>query len=594
MELMCGRPFRNGQAPGTGLRGGDVADVRKKMSTIAAPHDAAHLIAVLAATRSFATRDWREEEHGSPMADEHVIATLISRPSAAPLDDHPGSSDILDDLARLLALGLQAATISLYCDLDSGLGEATAEQQLAARFRGSDAMVRGDAYEPQELPLVLALFADEAIRSALRDALGFDAEAAVGFEQAITRILERRFVVNGLGEASALRRLSLVKNLSVTPSLLARSAGRSLDEATSFLEQLSIGFGHRERGGALMGGSSQIRLRPLVAVGDGRYIPTSAVNLMAALRPRLEASLKGSPVWERYQANRAALVEQRTEMVLRHALDPDETWRNVGYDITGTGSGFETDILLLVDDTLLVIEVKAGEFSESARKGRARALADELKEIIGKAATQAMRLEIALIDRQYATFYDRNTHAPLRIPLDRVRRVFPIVVTLRPVGWLQGTHDLLRAAGILPAEATRAPWIVGLHELELIAYLTEYPSQLTRFIALRLGSRALFVGSEELNLWMLYLRRSLEGVPNGVPIMVPNETQDLDTFVMFRNVARPKMDLSDTTHANLRALQKRRHNGWLGTGEALVAQEQRDRRPFLGAVQDLAAEALAG
>jgi hypothetical protein len=591
MEAMCGMPIRD-EGPGTGFSGADVAERHREIVEFAAPYDAAHVIAVIAASRGFATPDWRESEHGTPFADELVIAALLSRPTPEPTSGEVPTLDILDIAERLLTIGMHAATITMFRALDDTLADASPQSELAGHFRAHDAIVRGDAYESQELPLVKELFAPSAIDEALRRTIGFGADDAVAFEQGITQILERRCALNRFDDPTILQAPSLVKRLSITPSVLARVAGREEVTTRSFLDAFAVGFGHREPGGALVGGHNEIRQRPLARVAPDRYILTSGINLLAALRPTLERELKPSSVWETYQSHRAEVVEDHAERLLGLALRPDHVWRNVRYDIAGRGTGYEADRLILVDDALFLVEAKGGDLSERAKRGRPGALADELHAVVGRAAEQAMRVRNAVSENREVTFTAAGTGEVIDVPLSEVTRVEPIVVTLCPFGWLQGQRAALERAGILPAGAA-LPWLVGLHELELIADLTDHPSQLTRFIAQRrFIPPDLHNGADEVNLWMLYLQASLEGLPRRARVNMPNLTEEIDTYGMFDGVARPQMNLRDRTRRELRGLEQDRPRGWITAGERLIAAEQRTRRPVLVNARDLAAAAM--
>jgi hypothetical protein len=596
ITAMAGRPPPNppGSEQGLGFGPGDIAQLNREIVEITAPYDAAHLIAALTATRTFTSTAWRESDHGSPLADEVIVAALIARESRAPLRDVPPGDDMLEVLGRLLEIGMQIATITTYSALDGTVGDPPAAVDLAARYRARDAMVRGDAYERQELSLFAKLLSEPNAAEVLRATLGFDVDDAVAFEQGLTAIGERRFHANGLSAPGALHAATIVQHLSVTPRALARAAGRDEESAAAFLNAFSVGFGHREPGGAVLGGRPMLRDRPLVRIEPNRYLNTSPVNLLATLRPTLERAVKGTAAWEPYQVHRANAVEARVERNFRRALRPEATWRNVRYDISGIGGGFEADVVILVDELLLLVEVKSGDFSDAARRGKPRALADALRALVGKATAQGDRIRDAIVGGRPIRLQSRDTGAPLHLPLERIRRVEPIVVTLRSLAWLQGCGALLREAEIVPAGIT-APWLVSLHELEVIAHLTDHPAQLTRYIERRRHLPPnVDSGTDEVNLWMLYLQSSLDGLPRHAPVVVPNVSETLDTYAMFGAAPRPSMQLAPSTKRALAALEQQGASGWLAACERLIAGEQRRRKPHVLNVGKLAAEVVEG
>lgn len=359
--------------------------------------------------------------------------------------------------------------------------------------------------------------------------------------------------------------------------MLARRTELPAAAAGSFLRAFELGFGHRNPGGALLWGHSAIRSRPLVRVDEQRWLCSSPVNLLWALRPRLEAALKPTAAWESYQSRRAATLERRAEQQLIMALTPDAVHANVRYDIDAVGTGFEADRLLRLDDILFCVEVKAGDLSARAERGVPSAVQTELDSLIGHGAAQAVRLRRALREHHTVRFLDRASGAELPLDLDGVRRVEPMVITLRDLTWLYPHTNLLRAAGILPPGG-ELPWTATIYDLEVIAHIVEFPSQLTHFLARR---RILPAGlqhqTDELNLFMLYTQSSLEGLPTNGPVMLPSTTEELDSYWMFGKGERPAMKLSEHARTQLDRLGRERKPGWVAAGEQLISHEQADR-----------------
>ncbi len=69
----------------------------------------------------------------------------------------------------------------------------------------------------------------------------------------------------------------------------------------------------------------------------------------------------------------------------------------------------------------------------------------------------------------------------------------------------------------------------------------------------------------------------------------PNQTEPVDTYMMFGDVERPYMELSSDARAELERLQQRHGAGWLRKGEAVVARQQRGRTAYTDNMRNLAA-----
>jgi hypothetical protein len=173
--------------------------------------------------------------------------------------------------------------------------------------------------------------------------------------------------------------------------------------------------------------------------------------------------------------------------------------------------------------------------------------------------------------------------------------VHPILVTLDDLSSVAPTVWEIAGSTILPA-GVRAPWIITLHELELVCATVESPIQLAHFLSARsrmnqLGGR---VASEELDWWMLYLKQGLyfehESQPGRVRYL--SQTDDLDAWILFehgereRPAPKPRQRLDDTTRRVLATLAGERPPGWVPAGCMLLSAGTDSRKEIW---RDLAA-----
>jgi hypothetical protein len=204
--------------------------------------------------------------------------------------------------------------------------------------------------------------------------------------------------------------------IAVTPRTLAAAASVRVSSATAFLRLFSLTLGSTKVRRPGFSGRHEIRHRPFIQFDGDHFFPVVAENLLWAIRPRLEASLKGdSEAWDRYQARRARFLERQAGGVLRRALQPDSLHTNVLFVVDDESAIYEADLLALVGDVCVVGEVKSGALSDQTRRGRRRELAQDLQSLLGKAAQQVARLEIALASSKPVAFRDRETGAELSI-----------------------------------------------------------------------------------------------------------------------------------------------------------------------------------
>jgi hypothetical protein len=569
-----------------------VAQARQRIAEICAPYDARHVIACAIALCSFADSSYQESAEESSLALEHVVSVMLEREHPHPAAPNSNSSGVLAATRRSYSLAQQAVTATAFMSWDSMAATEDPIGKLTALFQVHDATLRGPGYEIDEKALLLALFSAPVQASDLETALGFNIDDALAFEDAVTKILERRANAFRLSDAE-LGHSSLVKKLAITPQAIAKEADRDITRAEAFLDAFALDFAHTVTGGAMLWGNSDIRMRPLVRCPDGRFLSTSGTNLLWAIRPRLEEALKAQPHWNSHQSNRTKVIEDRVQQALETILDPDHVWANIAYDITGVGTGYEADRLLIVDDLLLVVEVKAGDFSPSTLSGRARDLRRDLEVIVGKGSRQTGRLAEACRHKRPIHFYDVKTKAPIAVPIHHVARVEQVVITLRDLAWFHARPDLLAHAGLIPTRR-RMPWIASIYDLATISELVEYPSQFTRYLTQR-RLLPLNVSSpgDEVNVWMIYMEAGLSGFPRDREVVLTRSklAETMDTYRMFGKGSPPSMALSRNARGHLADLQASRPHGWISQGETVIENEQQGRRPVFQDMRSLLASA---
>lgn len=178
----------------------------------------------------------------------------------------------------------------------------------------------------------------------------------------------------------------------------------------------------------------------------------------------------------------------------------------------------EIDGLLRFGDTILPVEAKSATMRPGARRG-GRALISHLKATLTKASEQAALAKLVLQGEQDGAL--RRSDGTELVLTSPVREVHPILITLDDLSSVAPSVWRIAGSTILPTGVT-APWILTLHELELVCLTVESPIQLTHFLRARSRMNQLggHVASDELDWWMLYLKQGLyfehEHEPNHI------------------------------------------------------------------------------
>jgi hypothetical protein len=370
--------------------------------------------------------------------------------------------------------------------------------------------------------------------------------AALGEREAESQIkrIARSGMANGLGQHAAF-----------TAQELGEHAGVSVAVTEAFLRRFSVQFGHRsdahewevhpER--AIGWEMEAMRQHPIVHDGEGRHLPVSVESLFYGLRDVLTDALKESPsTWQRFRKRRGEDLERRAGAALAQALNADWLHESVRYwmpDGQGGVTQGEADAILRADGVVVIVESKAGSMHPSARRTAPDRLEAELRKLVVEAHTQLMRDEAALVDGTAIRVFDA-TGNDLTLDVEGAVRVLHVAVTLEDLSPVAPAAWQFQDAGLLPGE-TSLPWVVGIHELELICELVERPAQFVHYVLRRQRTyRQRVWAVDEMDFFMKYLRDGLYFEDKDLgdsALELQNHTDELDAYLYGeRNLGPPR------------------------------------------------------
>ena len=365
---------------------------------------------------------------------------------------------------------------------------------------------------------------------------------------------------------------------------LASHSGVDVSAAQTFLDLFSVEFGKREDAGrwqedperALGGEMEVMRANPILHDGDGRYLPCALDSIFYGLRDKLTSILKGDPkVWQRFDSHRGRLIEERALLALSDKLGADWAHGSVKYSWLGENGEQhqgEADGILRIDSLVVLVETKAGALAPSARRTAPDRLERGLRDLVEAAAEQLGRAERALVDGE-ATQVTDHAGKPLNLDVKGVVRVLRVAVTLENLSAVAPAAWRLQEAGLLPAEE-QAPWVVGIHELELICRLVDRPVQLVHYVLRRQrANRQRVWAMDEMDFFMRYLQDGLfweDGAVEGSHLELHNHTDGLDAWWygeqgLSKPAKRPRQRLNRATRQLLDDIEA---TGALGRVEA--------------------------
>jgi hypothetical protein len=384
--------------------------------------------------------------------------------------------------------------------------------------------------------------------------------------------------------------------MQITTDELEALTGLPRPRIESFLGAFSTEFGQPEASPSFTG-HHMLRTLPIIHDGSGHYLCSYVGNLLLALRPRCEEALKpadevptAAARWERYNRHRTLYVESRAAELLTSALRPESAWANVVYDL-GEADVFELDGLLVLDSVALVIEAKAAALSAPARRGAPDRLRRDVERVLQEASDQLRRFHMAVQKLSPLSLRSADGTS-MDFKAEDVTEAFSVVVTLDDFSGVGPTVWELAAAGLLDVPDP-LPWIVSLHELEIICDLVEYAAMLPHYLLRRrrLNELKLLHAADELDLFIFYLEHGLyfdEMAATERPdaIRIQSMTDDLDAYYMWKRghrrakAEKPHQRMHPRFREIIRALDDQRLSGFVDVSGALLSMPDKDRQSF--------------
>jgi hypothetical protein len=580
-----------------------LAKRREELREILAPIDAVHLLGQLLITEGvmFPESYSESESSGQAYVIELVAAELLLRPGRAGTRAETPAIDAhtLDPLRKLCQEAASIEGFRRYPD-----AEAAGRAEGAARGRAAThhLYLRNPGWPWQEHETLLGLFGEDRFAQRLRDEVGFEVEEAIRCAEALPELFGPRteahmtaaressadfgpqhpayrwaeavfddkwktapeaeaalyipgvWAMNRFGEA-----------LLITPAELAEAASVDQEVAVSYLSTLSLSFGQPDDGWFRL--AERLRERPFIEVERDTYMLTVPGADLWAIRSLFEGVLKSE---ESYLEHRGKWLERQASELLKAVLRPDEVHRSLHYEATAEDGSLlqgEIDVLLRLGSTAILVEAKSASMRPGARRG-GEAFIKHLRENLTKAAKQGTRAGMTL-GRDPTLRTPDGSHVELG---SQINEVHHIAVTLDDLSAVAPVVWELAGTKVMPA-GLKMPWVITLHELDLVTQTIEWPAQLVHF--LRRRSRLNEIGglaaTDELDWWMHYLSFGLhfEDKATRERIRFTSLTDPLDAWVLHDRglrqtpAPRPMMSVPRGTRDFLELICAERPEGWV-------------------------------
>lgn len=274
------------------------------------------------------------------------------------------------------------------------------------------------------------------------------------------------------------------------------------DKEKIIFQRLSIEFGDNDvflqppKFKAFPLNDSLIKLKPLIK-HDGKYYHFSLTLPFRSIFKIVEQLLMDADMvyYEQYfrgnnnPKSRDNYIEHKTKELFQIFLPSTKFYSSLEYEIVENDQYKKTelDILGISDDSIYIIEVKAGVLNKKHRRGAMKGLKDRLNETINEGSYQCQRaLNYINIESNPEFIYkDVNSQKTLTIDKSKIKSYFKISVTLEHFSAIAANLKYLINSGVLSPEF-KWSWIVSIYDLMVFADLIEGESDFQEYLRHRL------------------------------------------------------------------------------------------------------------
>lgn len=268
-------------------------------------------------------------------------------------------------------------------------------------------------------------------------------------------------------------------------------------------EKLSLEFGHNAvffqppkfKGFPL--NDTLINLKPLIKESDKYYHFSMNLAFRNIFKITEELIKSADAVFydNSFKGNsnlnsRDNYIEQKTKKQFEKLMPTAQFFHSLEYYVVENGQNKKTelDILGVSNDTVYIIEVKAGELNTKHRRGAIKGLKDRLRETINEGSYQCHRALKYIQDNSNPTFeyVEGGTRKTLTLDKSKIQSYFKISVTFEHFSSISANLRYLINSGVLSPDF-KWTWIVSLYDLMIFSDLIQSEEEFKEYLSHRIA-----------------------------------------------------------------------------------------------------------
>jgi hypothetical protein len=317
-----------------------------------------------------------------------------------------------------------------------------------------------------------------------------------------------------------------------------------------------------------------VRTRPFVRLSGDRLFCGSPHTVIMGLAEIMESLYaKHAGLKRTAEKARADWLEQKLESLVREFLPSAEVYRGVSWN---DGESAETDLVAVIDQTVLVFEAKSAKILPSARRGGLNGLKEALDDLVVAPSRQSLRFKDRLDNAAGALEFKVADGRTLRLDPDSLRDVVRVNVVQDAVGPLSSHWPQLKKAGLIPTDADVAPTI-SVFDLENVFETMTLEIERCHYLSRRAElERNCIYTADELDLLALYVDCQFnigEDEFNGEHQKLYGLSLRLGSTAYWRSATESKsngIQRTEQWQRLLDSLESRKPPGWTRFGYRLL------------------------
>jgi hypothetical protein len=319
-------------------------------------------------------------------------------------------------------------------------------------------------------------------------------------------------------------------------------------------------------------GANPIWIKPLIRDQDKLQLPIPGLIYSFSL-DILEELIRSRPQLSKKFEKRkikSKALENETLILFKKHFPEASFFSNTVVKRDGKVIG-ENDLLMVYSSHAVIVEVKSGNLSASARRGSHLRMVSDFEKLLTDANDQANRFCNYLRNGLDEGVVLADTSGrPISIDLSGVMIWQKLIVTAESLGFLSANLQSLTNSGLLKTKGELSP-AASLADLEIVFDILSCPSEKLHYLMKRAEVQEHYESmADELDLLAVYLDTGLNIEATGgrqFAFVVNNPSEQLHQYYAHdefigEDGERPKTNLSDWWRAIISKIENRKPHGW--------------------------------